>query len=81
MLEGMGITVVQDEVNRVDSDNKIAYTQEGQEFSYDKLFLATGVSSYVPPIQGRDLDGVMTLRGLPDAVNIKKPFPQAPKRK
>lgn len=72
MLEGMGITVVQDEVNRVDSDNKIAYTQEGLECSYDKLFLATGASSFVPPIQGSDLDGVMTLRGLPDAVNIKK---------
>ena len=72
MLEGMGITVVQDKVNRVDSDNNIAYTQKGQDFSYDKLFLATGASSFVPPIQGNDLDGIMTLRGLPDAVNIKK---------
>ena len=70
-LESLGIKVVQEEVNRVDSANKIVFTADGNEFKYDKLILATGSSSFVPPIEGKNLDGVMTLRGLDDAKKIK----------
>ncbi len=71
MLQGMGVKVIHDEVTRVDAANKIVFSSQGQEFTYDKLFLATGSSSFVPPIEGNGLDGVMTLRGLPDADRIK----------
>ena len=71
MLEGAGITVVQDEVTRVDAEKRIASTASGKDFSYDKLFLATGSSSFIPPMEGHDLQGVLTLRGLPDAGCIK----------
>lgn len=72
MLQGMGVNVVQQEVMKVDSKNKAVYTADGDEFNYDKLYLATGSSSFVPPLEGRDLDGVLTLRGLPDADRIKE---------
>jgi NADH oxidase (H2O2-forming) len=72
MLQGMGVNVVQQEVMKVDSENKAVYTADGDEFKYDKLYLATGSSSFVPPIEGKDLDGVLTLRGLPDADRIKE---------
>jgi len=72
MLEGMGARVVQDEVVRIDAQAKIAFTAGGAEFPYDKLFMATGSSSFVPPIPGNELDGVLTLRGLSDADNIKE---------
>ncbi len=72
MLQGMGVNVVQQEVTKVDSKNKAVYTADGDEFNYDKLYLATGSSSFVPPLEGRDLDGVLTLRGLPDADRIKE---------
>ena len=71
MLEGAGINVVREEVTRVDSANKSVFVSGGEEFKYDKLYLATGASSFVPPIEGNDLEGVMTLRGLPDAEKIK----------
>jgi len=71
MLEGAGINVVREEVTRVDSKNKSVFVSGGEEFKYDKLYLATGSSSFVPPIEGNDLEGVMTLRGLPDAEKIK----------
>lgn len=71
MLEGAGINVVREEVTRVDSANKSVFVSGGEEFKYDKLYLATGSSSFVPPIEGNDLEGVMTLRGLPDAEKIK----------
>ncbi len=72
MLNGMGINVVHDEVTKVDSVNKTAQSAGGKIFSYDKLFLATGSSSFIPPIEGSNLEGVMTLRGLPDAERIKE---------
>jgi NADH oxidase (H2O2-forming) len=71
MLEGAGIKVVHDEVTKVDAANKSVFVSGGKEFKYDKLFLATGSSSFIPPIKGNDLEGVMTLRGLDDAEKIK----------
>lgn len=72
MLQGMGVNVVQQEVTKVDSGKKAVYTADGYEFNYDKLYLATGSSSFVPPLEGNELDGVLTLRGLTDADRIKK---------
>ena len=71
MLQGMGVNVVQDEVVGIDAQKKNVTTADGKAFDYDKLFMATGSSSFVPPIEGSGLDGVMTLRGLPDAEKIK----------
>ncbi len=71
MLQGMGIHVVHDEVTKIDTSNKTALSSKGEVFNYDKLYLATGSSSFIPPIEGNDLEGVMTLRGLPDAERIK----------
>jgi len=71
MLESAGITVLWEEVTKVDTVQKTVFVSGGEEFNYDKLFLATGSSSFVPPIEGNDLEGVMTLRGLPDAEKIK----------
>ena len=71
MLESAGITVLWEEVTKVDAVQKTVLVSGGDEFKYDKLFLATGSSSFVPPIEGKDLEGIMTLRGLPDAEKIK----------
>lgn len=71
MLENAGIKIVREEVTKVDAANKCVFVSSGEEFKYDKLYLATGSSSFIPPIEGNDLEGVMTLRGLPDAERIK----------
>ncbi len=41
------------------------------EESYDKLVLSPGAAPIVPPLPGVDLDGVFTLRNLPDMDKIK----------
>lgn len=71
MLAGMGIRVVQDEVTQVDALQRTVTATGGETFPYDKLYLATGSSSFVPPIEGTDLAGIMTLRGLDDAERIR----------
>jgi len=42
------------------------------EHQYDRLLLATGARSFVPPIKGSQLKGVFTLREIADADSIKE---------
>ncbi len=70
-LEGAGINVFVDEVNKIDTKEKYVTTSGGKKFNYDKLILATGSSSFIPPFEGKDLKGVVSLRGLEDAKNIR----------
>jgi nitrite reductase (NADH) large subunit len=58
-------------VTQIDADQKFVETDQGQRFPYDKLLLATGGNSFVPPIKGADSAGVFTLRTLADADRIK----------
>lgn len=71
MLEGSGIKIIRDEVVKIDREHKSVSVSGQTRFKYDKLLLAMGASSFIPPIEGHDLDGIMTLRGLDDAKNIK----------
>ena len=71
MLEGAGIEVIVDEVTHVDAAQKRLELSKGGALEYDKLFLAMGASSFLPPIEGLELSGVLSLRGLADAQKIK----------
>jgi NADH oxidase (H2O2-forming) len=70
-LQEAGINVTVGEVTELDIAQKQALTADGRRFPYDKLFLATGSSAFVPPLDGRELNGVCALRGLEDAEGIK----------
>ena len=72
MLTDQHITVLHNEVTAIDRAAKTVTLADGRKLAYTKLYLATGSSSFVPPIEGRDLQGVMTLRGLPDAERIRE---------
>lgn len=39
--------------------------------SYDYLVIATGATSFIPPIEGTKLDGVFTIRTIEDGLQIK----------
>ncbi len=43
-----------------------------EELPYDKLVLATGSTPFMPPIPGRDLEGVFAVSNLHQAIEIKK---------
>jgi nitrite reductase (NADH) large subunit len=59
------------EITRVDATHKNVFTQEGTAYPYDKLLLAAGGNSFVPPIKGAELPGVFTLRTIADADAIR----------
>lgn len=58
-------------VDKIDLDNKTAITRGGDSLSFDKLLLATGGKSFIPPIQGSGLANVFALRDVSDARAIK----------
>ena len=70
-LEGMGIKVIVGEVTDVNAANKKLLLKDQSTLDYNKLFLATGARSFVPPIEGHDLDNVVCLRGALDAQQIR----------
>ncbi|MBI4838889.1 MAG: NAD(P)/FAD-dependent oxidoreductase [Nitrospirae bacterium] len=55
----------------IDNQKKEVLTASGGRLKYDRLLIATGGSSFLPPVPGSDNKGVFTLRTLKDAVSIK----------
>jgi nitrite reductase (NADH) large subunit len=55
----------------IDAPRQTIITQSGDRHSYDKLLLADGSHSFVPPIKGVEKKGVFTLRNIKDAQEIK----------
>ncbi len=52
-------------------DKKVLF-ENGISASYDRLILATGSSSFVPPIEGKELPGIYTLWTMDDAHILEK---------
>jgi len=59
-------------VTAIDAENKTLATEDGQEFPYDRLLLANGSHSFIPPIQGADKPGVFALRTMQDVREIRE---------
>lgn len=73
----MGLTgtkvITECEVTKVDTANKMVYaTKNDEEISetYDKLVIASGAYSFVPDIEGKNLEGVFTMRSPDDAIEL-----------
>jgi len=71
MITGSGVDLVIDEVTEVLPDRKEVKTKNGRIYKYKKLILATGAHPFMPPIPGKDLDNVFTLRSPDDVKNIE----------
>ena len=51
-------------------ESKTVETADGPIYEYDKLILAVGAECFMPPFQGHELDGVLTVRHLSDAADM-----------
>jgi len=58
-------------VARLSTGQKSIALADGTEVPYDRLLIASGAVSFVPPIEGVDKRGAFTLRTLDDAVAIR----------
>lgn len=57
-------------ISGADPEKKAMLSEDGREFPFDKLLLATGSHSFVPPIKGAEINGVFTLRNVEDSRKI-----------
>jgi nitrite reductase (NADH) large subunit len=64
--------VLNDRATAVGPETREVTTASGKTFRYDRLLLATGADSFLPPITGSDKPGVFTLRNIRDAEAIKQ---------
>lgn len=58
-------------VEKVDDSNKLVHFSDGSSLPYDILVFGTGSSTFVPKIEGLELEGVFVLKKLSDAVRMK----------
>ncbi len=77
-LRETGLNInINHEVLSIDVHNKTVRVKDlesGREFEdiYDKLMVATGASSIIPPIKNVKLENVFTLKDLKDGIRLKK---------
>ncbi|MFO7555566.1 MAG: FAD-dependent oxidoreductase [Desulfobacterales bacterium] len=72
MFKNAGITNIIETVTHVDTKKKLVVLSNGTSIGYDKIILGTGSVPVIPPIEGIDLEGVLSLRTAVDAEKIKQ---------
>src|SRR5690554_4996492 len=53
--------ILNEEVRSIDKNKQTIKLSNNEELVYDKLLLANGASSFIPPVEGRDKQGVFSL--------------------
>jgi flavorubredoxin/NADPH-dependent 2,4-dienoyl-CoA reductase/sulfur reductase-like enzyme/rubredoxin len=66
-------------VAKIDTTAKKLELENGQNIEFDKLIIATGARSNIPPINGAEKQGVFSLRSLEDAFTLKEAMKSAKK--
>jgi len=57
-------------ITGAESSEKIVMTDDDKKTPYDRLLVATGSHSFIPPIKGSDKKGVFAIRSIQDARDI-----------
>ena len=57
-------------VVHADASRKVVLTADHREYPYDRLLIATGSHSFIPPIKGAEKRGVFALRSIQDVRDI-----------
>src|SRR3712207_2980287 len=68
-----------DRAVRLDREARQVELESGRELPYDALVLATGSRPRPLPVPGADLDNVLVLRTVADAVRLRERLQQAPR--
>ncbi len=63
-------------VEEIDTENQRVRGTDGESVDYDRLIFATGSSSAVPPIEGREKEGVFVFRTVRDVEEMMEAAPE-----
>ena len=64
--------IAQDPAVKIDRTRKVVHTEKGEHVDYDRLIIATGSKPFIPPVQGADLNGVISFRDIYDVNTMVK---------
>ena len=64
--------IAQDPAVKIDRTRKVVHTEKGERIDYDRLIIATGSKPFIPPVQGADLNGVISFRDIYDVNTMVK---------
>ena len=53
-------------INKIDRTKRVVYAENGTTAEYDRLLIATGSKPFMPPIPGKELEGVIGYRDIKD---------------
>lgn len=56
----------------IDRDGRRVSLGTGESLAYDRLVIATGARSFIPPLEGFGIDGTFALRSAGDAFSIRE---------
>jgi len=70
LITDAGANLIRDKVVSVSFDNKIVVLENGEEYQYDKLIIATGADPVIPAIENIDLKGIYTFKTQEDLKEI-----------
>jgi nitrite reductase (NADH) large subunit len=65
-------SILDTKIEKIVPDDNFVVSENGTEYGYDKLLIATGADCFIPPVKGVDKKGVFGFRGVKDADNIKE---------
>ena len=68
-----------DRAVRIDREARLVQLASGRELPYDALVLATGSRPRLLPVPGADLDGVLVLRTVADALRLRERLEGSPR--
>jgi nitrite reductase (NADH) large subunit len=58
-------------VSEIDREAREVLLGTGERLPYDRLILAMGAASFVPPLEGIEREGVFVMRNADDAIGIR----------
>ncbi len=64
-------------VSTIDTKEKTVRAEDGREWKYEKLLLATGAGPFIPPTKGEDKENVLSIRTLDDIRDLERRFASA----
>jgi len=71
--QGRGIELhLEEAIEEIDPGKKEIRGATGNRYGYDRVLLATGGHSFIPPIEGVEKEGVFALRSIGNARRIKE---------
>lgn len=71
LITDSGAELIRGSVTSVDFDKKEVTVNNSTLVAYRKLVIATGATPFIPPIEGRELDGVMGFKTQSDLEKIQ----------